>query len=95
MNTVSGDTLLLKNKRAIIFGAGGAVGTEVAKEFAAQGATALLSGRALDAIEQLAEELCRLRGLSVQKHACEPQRAARTRRRMVSRETLYSYATLR
>jgi NAD(P)-dependent dehydrogenase (short-subunit alcohol dehydrogenase family) len=39
MKTVSVDTPLLKNKHAVIFGAGGAIGTAVAKEFAAQGAT--------------------------------------------------------
>jgi 3-oxoacyl-[acyl-carrier protein] reductase len=50
-------TQLLKNKRAVIFGAGGAVGTAVAKEFAAQGATVFLSGRALNALEQVAEEI--------------------------------------
>lgn len=57
MKTVSVDTPLLKDKRAVIFGAGGAVGTAVAKEFAAQGATVFLSGRTLGAIEQVAEEI--------------------------------------
>jgi hypothetical protein len=32
MSTASAQTHLLKNKRAVIFGAGGAVGTAVAKE---------------------------------------------------------------
>ena len=45
---------LLIHKHAVIFGAGGAVGTAVAKEFAAQGATVFLSGRTLNAVEQLA-----------------------------------------
>src|SRR5437588_2564248 len=54
MNTASTSTSLLKNKHAVIFGAGGAVGTAVAKEFAAQGATVFLSGRALGAVEQVA-----------------------------------------
>ncbi len=57
MKTVSVDTPLLKNKHAVIFGAGGAVGTAVAKEFAAQGATVFLSGRTLNAIEQVALEI--------------------------------------
>jgi 3-oxoacyl-[acyl-carrier protein] reductase len=48
---------LLTHKRAVIFGAGGAVGQAVAKEFAAQGATVFLSGRTLGAIEQIAEEI--------------------------------------
>lgn len=57
MKTFSVDTPLLKNKRAVIFGAGGAIGQAVAKEFAAQGATVFLSGRTLGAIEQVAEEI--------------------------------------
>ena len=48
---------LLTNKHAVIFGAGGAVGTAVAKEFAAQGATVFLSGRTLGTVEQVAEEI--------------------------------------
>jgi len=50
-------TQLLTNKRAVIFGAGGAVGSAVAREFAAQGATVFLSGRTLDAVEQVAQEI--------------------------------------
>ena len=50
-------TQLLTNKRAVIFGAGGAVGTAVAKEFAAQGAMVFLSGRTLGAVEQVAQEI--------------------------------------
>jgi NAD(P)-dependent dehydrogenase (short-subunit alcohol dehydrogenase family) len=43
MDTSLTHTPLLTNKHAVIFGAGGAVGTAVAKEFAAQGATVFLS----------------------------------------------------
>ena len=50
-------TQLLTNKHAVIFGAGGAVGTAVAKEFAAQGATVFLSGRTLGAVEQVAADI--------------------------------------
>ncbi len=57
MKTVSVNTPLLKNKRAVIFGAGGAIGQAVAKEFAAQGATVFLSGRTLNAVEQVAQEI--------------------------------------
>ncbi len=57
MTTASTSTPLLKNKRAVIFGAGGAVGTAVAKEFAAQGATVFLSSRTLNAVEQLAADI--------------------------------------
>jgi NAD(P)-dependent dehydrogenase (short-subunit alcohol dehydrogenase family) len=57
MNTASTSTSLLQNKRAVIFGAGGAVGTAVAKEFASQGATVFLSGRKFAAIEKVAQEI--------------------------------------
>jgi NAD(P)-dependent dehydrogenase (short-subunit alcohol dehydrogenase family) len=57
MDTPLTHTPLLTNKHAVIFGAGGAVGTAVAKEFAAQGATVFLSGRALDAVEQVAQDI--------------------------------------
>lgn len=53
MNTTSTPIPLLQNKHAVIFGAGGAVGMAVAKEFAAQGATVFLSGRRLAAISQV------------------------------------------
>ncbi len=57
METPLTHTPLLTHKHAVIFGAGGAVGTAVAKEFAAQGATVFLSGRRLAAIEQVAQEI--------------------------------------
>src|SRR2546425_7843493 len=57
MDTPLTHTQLLTNKHAVIFGAGGAVGTAVAKEFAAQGATVFLSGRALNAVEQVAQDI--------------------------------------
>ncbi len=50
-------TPLLTHKHAVIFGAGGAIGTAVAKEFAAQGATVFLSGRRLAAVEQVAQDI--------------------------------------
>ncbi|MDQ2714243.1 MAG: SDR family oxidoreductase [Chloroflexota bacterium] len=57
MDTPLTQTPILAHKRAVIFGAGGAVGTAAAKEFAAQGATVFLSGRALEAVEQVAQEI--------------------------------------
>ena len=68
MNTASTSTPLLKNKRAVIFGAGGAVGTAVAREFAAQGATVFLSGRRLATIEQVAVDIQKDGGIA---HAAE------------------------
>ncbi|HEX4207054.1 MAG TPA: SDR family oxidoreductase [Ktedonobacteraceae bacterium] len=50
-------TLLLQNKHAVIFGASGAIGTAVAKEFAAQGARVFLSGHRLAPVEQVADEI--------------------------------------
>ena len=57
MTIASTSTALLQNKHAVIFGASGEVGTGVAKEFAAQGATVFLSGRRLSAVEHLAAEI--------------------------------------
>jgi NAD(P)-dependent dehydrogenase (short-subunit alcohol dehydrogenase family) len=48
---------LLVNKHAVIFGASGAIGQAVAKEFAAQEATVFLSGRRLAGISQAAAEI--------------------------------------
>jgi len=57
METTVTHPSLLTHKRAVIFGAGGAVGTAVAKEFAAQGATVFLSGPTLDTVERVAQEI--------------------------------------
>lgn len=57
MTTAPVSTLLLQDKHAVIFGAGGAVGQAVAKEFAAQGATVFLSGRRLANVEPVANEI--------------------------------------
>jgi NAD(P)-dependent dehydrogenase (short-subunit alcohol dehydrogenase family) len=49
--------MLLENKNAIIYGAGGAVGGAVARAFAAAGAKVFLTGRTLAALDALAEEI--------------------------------------
>jgi 3-oxoacyl-[acyl-carrier protein] reductase len=49
--------LLLKNKVAVIFGAGGGIGSKVAGEFSQEGASVFLSGRRLDPIEKVAKEI--------------------------------------
>ena len=46
--------MLLENKNAIIYGAGGAIGSAVAKEFAREGARVFLAGRTLAKLEALA-----------------------------------------
>jgi NAD(P)-dependent dehydrogenase (short-subunit alcohol dehydrogenase family) len=51
------NTMLLDNKNAIIYGAGGAVGAAVARAFAREGARVFLTGRRLEPIEALAEEI--------------------------------------
>jgi NAD(P)-dependent dehydrogenase (short-subunit alcohol dehydrogenase family) len=46
--------MMLKNKTALVYGAGGAVGAAVARAFAREGATVLLSGRTAPALETTA-----------------------------------------
>lgn len=48
---------LLQNRHAVIFGAGGAIGAAVAREFAAQGATVFLSGIHSASVELVANEI--------------------------------------
>lgn len=48
---------LLNGKVALIFGAGGAIGSAVAKAFAEEGATLCLSGRNLEPVNKIASEL--------------------------------------
>jgi NAD(P)-dependent dehydrogenase (short-subunit alcohol dehydrogenase family) len=49
--------LLLQDKVAVIYGAGGAIGGAVARAFAAEGATLFLTGRKLAPVEDLAKEI--------------------------------------
>ena len=49
--------MLLKNKNAIIYGAGGSIGGSVARGFAREGATVYLVGRTLDTLDNVAKEL--------------------------------------
>jgi NAD(P)-dependent dehydrogenase (short-subunit alcohol dehydrogenase family) len=49
--------MLLEQKVAVIFGAGGAIGRTVARTFACEGAKLFLSGRNLAAVEAVAEEI--------------------------------------
>ena len=53
---------LLANKHAVIFGAGGDVGSAVAREFATQGAAVFLSGRTLAPVGEVAEEISNQHG---------------------------------
>ena len=49
--------MLLQNKNALVFAAGGAVGAAVARRFAQEGARVFLSGRSAGSLEPLALEL--------------------------------------
>ena len=48
---------MLQNKNAVIFAAGGSLGSTIAKAFAAAGARAFLSGRTLAAVQKVADEI--------------------------------------
>jgi NAD(P)-dependent dehydrogenase (short-subunit alcohol dehydrogenase family) len=49
--------MLLKDKNAIIYGAGGSIGGAVAKEFAREGARVFLAGRTRDPLEAVADDI--------------------------------------
>ncbi|HEV8262145.1 MAG TPA: SDR family oxidoreductase [Burkholderiales bacterium] len=49
--------MILKNKVAVIYGAGGAVGSAVARAFAREGATLFLTGRHAARVEAVAKEV--------------------------------------
>ena len=49
--------MLLQNKTAVIYGAGGAVGGAVARAFAREGAAVFLTGRNLAAVDAVAEDI--------------------------------------
>jgi NAD(P)-dependent dehydrogenase (short-subunit alcohol dehydrogenase family) len=49
--------MLLKNKNAIVYGAGGAVGSTVARAFAREGARVFLAGRTLGKVDAIANAI--------------------------------------
>jgi NAD(P)-dependent dehydrogenase (short-subunit alcohol dehydrogenase family) len=49
--------MLLKNKVAVVYGAGGAIGGAVAQAFAREGAKVFLSGRTLSPVEKVAKQI--------------------------------------
>jgi NAD(P)-dependent dehydrogenase (short-subunit alcohol dehydrogenase family) len=55
-------SLLLQNKVAVIYGAGGAIGSAVARAFAREGATVFLAGRRFAPVEVLAREIADAEG---------------------------------
>jgi NAD(P)-dependent dehydrogenase (short-subunit alcohol dehydrogenase family) len=54
--------MLLTNKTAVVFGAGGGVGSQVAQEFAREGANVFLSGRHLAPVERVARAISSFSG---------------------------------
>jgi len=56
--------MLLKNKNAVIYGAGGAIGGAVAHAFAREGARVFLAGRTLAAIDAVAKEIIAAGGVA-------------------------------
>jgi len=55
--------MILKNKNAVIYGAGGAIGSAVARAFAHEGAKVFLTGHSSDSLEIVAEEITMEGGL--------------------------------
>ncbi len=53
---------LLDGKTAVIYGAAGGIGTGVAKAFAREGATVILTGRTIAPLESLAEQISKAGG---------------------------------
>lgn len=49
--------MLLKNKNAIVYGAGGAVGSTIARAYAREGARLFLAGRTLAKVDAVAKEI--------------------------------------
>jgi NAD(P)-dependent dehydrogenase (short-subunit alcohol dehydrogenase family) len=56
--------LLLENKNAVIYGAGGKVGGAVARAFAREGARVFLAGRTLATLDKVAEEITAAGGVA-------------------------------
>lgn len=56
--------MLLKNKNAVIYGAGGAIGGAVARAFAREGARVFLTGRSLASLEAVAREILKAGGIA-------------------------------
>jgi NAD(P)-dependent dehydrogenase (short-subunit alcohol dehydrogenase family) len=57
LSTNTSGALLLGNKNAVIYGAGGAVGGAIARAFAREGARVFLTGRTLHALDRVAKDI--------------------------------------
>src|SRR4051812_37082271 len=79
---------LLSGKRAVIYGAAGAIGSAVSRAFAREGAQLFLAGRTLESVETVANELTKAGAMAtparvdaldraaVEKHLAEVARVA-------------------
>src|ERR1700752_263411 len=56
--------MLLENKNAVIYGAGGAIGGAVARAFAHEGAKVFLAGRTLEKVNLVAKEISTVGGMA-------------------------------
>jgi NAD(P)-dependent dehydrogenase (short-subunit alcohol dehydrogenase family) len=54
--------MMLRDKNAVIYGAGGAIGSAVARAFAREGASVFLAGRRLERVQPVADEIARAGG---------------------------------
>src|SRR5947209_8455310 len=58
------DNVLLENKNAVVYGAGGAIGAAVAAAFAREGARVFLAGRTRTTLDKVASEIAALGGIA-------------------------------
>src|SRR5256886_13113749 len=58
------DEVLLENKNAVVYGAGGAIGAAVASAFAREGARVFLAGRNRATLDKIASEISALGGIA-------------------------------
>jgi NAD(P)-dependent dehydrogenase (short-subunit alcohol dehydrogenase family) len=65
MNFANPLQMLLKNKNAVIYGAGGAIGSAVAKAFAREGARVFLAGRTRSKLDKVAKEIASAGGIAL------------------------------
>ncbi|HEV8190512.1 MAG TPA: SDR family oxidoreductase [Ktedonobacterales bacterium] len=56
--------MLLENKNAVIYGAGGSIGSAVARTFAQEGARVFLAGRSRDKLDAVAEDIADAGGIA-------------------------------
>jgi 3-oxoacyl-[acyl-carrier protein] reductase len=66
-------SMLLENKNAVIYGAGGSIGSAVASAFAREGARVFLAGRTLESLEEVASQIRSDGGGGVTKEGDCPQ----------------------